>query len=190
MKGGKSARWIDENMADTFLEKSVRFLEENREKPFFLYYALHQPHVPRVPHQRFVGKSGMGPRGNAILEADWCVQEFLSELDRLDLASNTIVIFSSDNGPVLNDGYWDQAEELKGKHKPAGILRGGKASLFEGGTRVPFIIRWPEKIKHGKSEAIVCQIDFLASFAKLLNRPREKKYDSKNLMKAFLGETK
>ena len=189
MKGGKAARWIDENMADTFLEKSVQFIKENKENPFFLYYALHQPHVPRVPHQRFAGKSGMGPRGDAILEADWCVQKFLEELDRLGLAENTIIIFSSDNGPVLNDGYWDQAEELVGSHTPAGILRGGKASLFEGGTRVPFIIRWPGRIEPGKSEAIVCQMDLLASFAKLLNTPLTNNYDSQDLLEVFTGKT-
>ena len=119
----------------------------NKEKSFFLYYGLHQPHVPRVPNERFVGKSGMGPRGDAILEADWCVSEFLKELDKLGLTENTIVIFTSDNGPVLDDGYKDQAEELVGDHKIAGPLRGGKTSMFDGGTRIPLMLRWPARVK-------------------------------------------
>ena len=83
--GGKAAQWRDEDMAELFLEKAKHFLQENQNRPFFLYYGLHQPHVPRVPNERFVGKSGMGPRGDVILEADWCVEEFLEELDRLNL---------------------------------------------------------------------------------------------------------
>ena len=78
-KGGKTAQWKDEDMAELFLEKAKGFMKENKDKPFFLYYGLHQPHVPRVPNERFAGKSGMGPRGDVILEADWCVTEFLKE---------------------------------------------------------------------------------------------------------------
>lgn len=93
-KGGKAAQWRDEDMAELFLEKAKHFLQENQNRPFFLYYGLHQPHVPRVPNERFVGKSGMGPRGDVILEADWCVEEFLKELDRLNLTDNTLVILT------------------------------------------------------------------------------------------------
>ena len=123
-KGGKAAQWKDEEMAGLFLDKARQFVDDNKDKPFFLYYGLHQPHVPRVPNERFVGKSGMGPRGDVILEADWCVDQFLKELDKLGLAENTIVILTSDNGPVLDDGYQDDAVELVGDHKIAGPLRG------------------------------------------------------------------
>ena len=78
-------------MAELFLEKAKGFLKDNKDKPFFLYYGLHQPHVPRVPNQKFVGKSGMGPRGDVILEADWCVTEFLKELDKLGLGASGVV---------------------------------------------------------------------------------------------------
>ena len=155
-------------MAELFLNKAKQFVNINKEKSFFLYYGLHQPHVPRVPNERFVGKSGMGPRGDAILEADWCVSEFLKELDKLGLTENTIVIFTSDNGPVLDDGYKDQAEELVGDHKIAGPLRGGKTSMFDGGTRIPFMLRWPAQVKPQVSDAFICQMDLLASFAALL----------------------
>ena len=132
-------------MADTFASEAVKFIERHRERPFFLYFALHDPHVPRVPHPRFVGETSMGPRGDAIVQADWCVGEVLATLDRLKLAENTLVVFSSDNGPVVDDGYQDDAVEKLGDHRPAGPLRGGKYSKFEAGTRVPFIVRWPGK---------------------------------------------
>jgi arylsulfatase A-like enzyme len=165
MTGGKAALWKDEDMADVFAQQAVKFIERQKAKPFFLYFALHDPHVPRVPHPRFVGKSGMGPRGDAILQADWCVGEITAALDRLKLARNTLVIFSSDNGPVVDDGYKDDAVAKLGAHKPAGPWRGGKYSHFEAGTRVPFIVRWPGRVKAGVSAALVSHVDFLASFA-------------------------
>ena len=136
-------------MAQLFLQKAKQFVVDNKERPFFLYYGLHQPHVPRVPNERFIGKSGMGPRGDVILEADWCVDEFLKELDRLGLAENTIVISTSDNGPVLDDGYKDQAVELVGKHRPAGHLRGWKTPMYDGGVRVQLMLRWTAMVQQG-----------------------------------------
>ena len=188
-KGGKAAQWKDEEMAELFLNKAKQFVNINKEKSFFLYYELHQPHVPRVPNERFVGKSGMGPRGDAILEADWCVSEFLKELDKLGLTENTIVIFTSDNGPVLDDGYKDQAEELVGDHKIAGPLRGGKTSMFDGGTRIPFMLRWPAQVKPQVSDAFICQMDLLASFAALLGQTYPDQLDSENTLDAFLGKS-
>ena len=169
MTGGKAALWVDEDMADTFAGKAVGFLERHAEKPspIFLFFALHDPHVPRVPHPRFSGTSGMGPRGDAILQADWSVGRILDALDRLGIADDTLVVFTSDNGPVVDDGYQDRAVELLGAHRPAGALRGGKYSKFEGGTRVPFLVRWPGRVRHGVSGALVSQVDLLASFASL-----------------------
>ncbi|MDR2765582.1 MAG: sulfatase-like hydrolase/transferase [Tannerella sp.] len=187
MKGGRAARWTDETMAEVFVEKARQFISGHRDTPFFLYYGLHEPHVPRVPNERFAGKSGMGPRGDAILEADWAVGALLDGLEELGLAENTIVIFSSDNGPVVDDGYQDQAVELLGNHRPAGALRGGKYSLFDGGTRVPFIVRWPEKVRTGVSDAIVCQMDLLASFSALTDVPLQQDVDSQNVLDALLG---
>ncbi len=138
MKGGKSALWKDENMADDFLEKAQKYVIKHKEEPFFLYYAMQQPHVPRTPNQRFKGVTGLGPRGDAIAEADWSVGEFIKTLENEGLLENTLIIFTSDNGPVLYDGYYDEAVEKNGKHTPWGPLRGGKYSLFEAGTRVPF----------------------------------------------------
>ena len=167
MSGGKAARWVDEDMADTFTRKAVGFIEQNKARPFFLYFATHDPHVPRVPHPRFAGKSGCGVRGDVIVQFDWCAGEILNTLDRLKLNKNTLVILSSDNGPVVDDGYRDGAVKTSTATGPPGPLRGGKYSIFEGGTRVPFIARWPGRIKPGVSDALVCHIDFLASFAAL-----------------------
>lgn len=185
--GGKKAQWRDEDMAELFLDKAKNFVKEHKDKPFFLYYGLHQPHVPRVPNERFVGKSGMGPRGDVILEADWCVAEFLKELDRLGLTRNTLVILTSDNGPVLDDGYKDEAKELVGQHKPAGPFRGWKTTMYTGGTCIPFLLRWPDVVKPGVSDAFVCQMDLLASLAALTGQTYPDKTDSQNTLAAFLG---
>lgn len=188
-KGGKAAMFIDENMADTFLLKATHFVETNKQKPFFLYYALHEPHVPRLPNEKFLGKSGLGTRGDAILEADWCVGEFIKKLDELGLRENTIVILSSDNGPVIDDGYDDEAKEMLGNHKPSGPFSGGKYSYYEGGTRVPFIVNWKNHIIPGKSEALVSQVDFMASFAVMLKQEVGKS-DGVNVLNALLGKSK
>lgn len=192
MTGGKSARWKDEDMADIFTSKAVEFIEKNKAEPFFLYFSTQDIHVPRVPHQRFVGKSGMGPRGDVIVQLDWTVGEVMKALDKLNLSKNTIVIFSSDNGPVVDDGYQDQAVELLNGHTPAGPLRGGKYSAFDAGTRVPFIVRWPGQVKSGVSSAAVSQVDLLASFAAFTGQSFDATTapDTRNQLAALLGKDK
>ena len=191
MSGGKAARWVDEDMVDTFTRKAVAFIEEHQRHPFFFYFATHDIHVPRVPHARFAGKSGLGPRGDAILQFDWSAGEILKSLERLKLAENTLVIVTSDNGPVVDDGYKDQAREKLNGHQPSGPLRGGKYSSFEGGTRVPFIVGWPTRIKPGISEALICQIDFFASFAALTGQKLAlpDAPDSFDVLPALLGDS-
>jgi len=171
MSGGKTARWVDEDIADVLTRRAAAFINKHKDGPFFLYFATHDIHVPRVPHPRFAGKSGLGPRGDVILQLDWCVGEIVRTLARHGLAQKTIVIFTSDNGPVVDDGYQDQAVEKLDGHKPAGPLRGGKYSAFDAGTRVPFIVRRPGSAEPGESKALVSQIDLLASFAALAGRP-------------------
>ena len=190
MRGGQSARWKDEDMADVFTQKATGFIEKNKEQPFFLYFATQDIHVPRVPHPRFTGKTAMGPRGDAIAEMDWCVGKLLATLDRLKLTDKTLIVFSSDNGPVIDDGYKDDAVAKLGDHKAAGPWRGGKYSLYEGGTRVPFIVRWPGRVKPGVSDALMCQMDFFASFAALVGSPLSdaERKDSENHLPALLGE--
>ena len=189
--GGKSAQWVDEDMADTFTKRAVDFIERERNRPFFLFFATHDIHVPRVPNQRFVGKTGMGPRGDAIAEFDWSVGEVLATLEKNGLTRDTLVMLSSDNGPVIDDGYKDQAVEKLGDHKPTAQFRGGKYSRFEAGTRVPFLARWPERVKPGVSDAMVSQVDLLATFAAMAGQKLSDvdALDSLDLSAAILGDS-
>ncbi len=192
MRGGRAARWIDEDMADVITRQATQFIDEHRAGPFFLYFATHDAHVPRAPHARFRGASGCGVRGDVIQELDWCVGQLLAKLDDLDLAGNTLVIFTSDNGPVVDDGYADGAVEDLAGHQPAGPLRGTKYSPYEGGTRVPWLARWPGRIERGTSEALVCQVDFLASLAAMCGQklPDDAGPDSENVLPALLGDSR
>ncbi|KJF45705.1 sulfatase family protein [Draconibacterium sediminis] len=188
MKGGKKAKWSDVDMADHFLAKAQNYVKQHKNEPFFLYYALQQPHVPRTPHPRFVGSTDLGPRGDVIVEADWCIGKFIKTLEEEGILENTLIILSSDNGPVLNDGYYDDAVERIGNHDQNGGLRGGKYSLFEAGTRVPFITYWKGKIEPKKSDALISQIDILASVAKLTGAEVNSS-DSEELLDVLLGKS-
>ena len=192
MSGGHAARWKDEDIADVITGRAVKYIEANKDKPFFLFFSTHDIHVPRVPHPRFAGKSGCGTRGDVIEEFDWSVGEVMAALERTGVADNTLVIVTSDNGPVLDDGYADRAVEDLNGHRPAGPWRGGKYSPYEGGTRVPFVVRWPARVKPGTSDALVCQVDFLASLAALTGQKTADGVgpDSTNVLPALLGESK
>ncbi|MEL7160273.1 MAG: arylsulfatase [Bacteroidota bacterium] len=188
--GGKSAYWTDEDFPDTLGRRAKAFVREHREEPFFLFYSFHDIHVPRLPHPRFRGKSEQGWRGDAIVQMDWMVGDLLQELDRLGLTENTLVIFTSDNGPALKEGYADQAAELIGDHRPAGPYRGGKYSAYEAGTRVPTIVRWPDEVAAGRtSAALLTQLDLFASLAELVdvNLPKGTAVDSEEQLFAWLG---
>ncbi|MEM7230758.1 MAG: sulfatase-like hydrolase/transferase, partial [Planctomycetota bacterium] len=188
--GGTKARWRDEDLADAWVERSVAWIEKNKSRPFFLFFSSHDLHVPRMPHERFQGKSKLGFRGDAILQLDWCVGEITKTLERLDLTKKTMVVFCSDNGPVLDDGYKDGAIEKLGKHKPAGPYRGGKYSIYEGGTRTPFIVSWPGRVPEGgTSSEVVCTIDLAASLASMTGQKLkgDDLPDSFDLSGALLG---
>jgi arylsulfatase A-like enzyme len=174
-----------------YVKKATEFIERNKSRPFFLYFATHDIHVPRVPHARFAGQNAMGARGDVILELDWCVGELLAVLERNGLGTNTLVIFTSDNGPVVDDGYQDGAKQKLGDHRPGGPLRGGKYSIFEGGSRIPCIVRWPGQVAPGLSDALISQVDFVASFAALAGQSFDPQTapDSQNVLPALLGQT-
>ena len=191
MIGGKSALWHDEDIADRITDKALNFIKQNQSNPFFLYFGTNDIHVPRVPNERFIGKSGMGARGDAILSFDYTVGRVMKTLDSLGIADNTIIILTSDNGPVLDDGYKDKAVELFGKHKPGGVYRGGKYSIFEARTRVPCIFYWKDVISKSEvSPALVSQLDFFKSLAKLTNQkiPVTAAPDSKEELDVLLGK--
>lgn len=193
MKGGKSALWVDEQIADRITEKAVDFIEQNADKPFFLYFATNDIHVPRAPHERFVGKSGLGARGDAILSFDWSVGEVLNCLEKLGIADNTLIIITSDNGPVIDDGYEDRAAELLGDHKPSAWMRGGKYSIYEAGTRVVGLAKWAGQIKASSvSNAAISQIDLFATLADITGAElaQGEAPDSHVLTKALTGKDK
>jgi arylsulfatase A-like enzyme len=191
MTGGNSARFKDEEMADTYLAKAIDFIGRNREQPFFLYYAPNENHVPRTVHPRFQGATSLGPRGDALAIFDWCVGRLVEELKANGQYENTLIVISSDNGPVLFDGYWEGAIEHLGDHRPAGPWRGGKYSRWEGGTRMPFIVSWPGRVKPGISDALVSQVDLFASIAALIGQPMPSNGggDSENILPALLGQS-
>jgi len=192
--GGKAALWKDDEMSFVIAEKSCAFIEKGKDKPFFLFMSTHNIHVPRVPNPKFKGKSDCGVRGDAIVEFDWMVGRVLDKLDKLGLAENTLVVLTSDNGGVNDDNGPDKVHgigdpDATNGHKPNGALRGTKGTVYEGGTRVPFVVRWPAKVKPGTSDALMSQMDLLASFAALTGQavPKDQASDSENHLDALLG---
>ena len=191
MKGGSKALWKDENIADSITAHAIDFIDKYKNQPFFLYFATNDVHVPRFPHERFRGKNKMGVRGDAIAQFDWTVGQIIAALEERGLRENTLIILSSDNGPVVDDGYDDHAEELLNGHSPAGPFRGNKYSAFEGGTAVPAIVSWPKEIPGSQiSDALVSQIDCFASMAALINAklPKGSAPDSQNRLNTWLGK--
>ena len=190
MSGGKAAWWKDEDMADTFTGKAVSFVERSRARPFFLYFATHDIHQPRWPHQRYRGTTSCGTRCDAIREFDASVGAVLGALDRWKLADNTLVIVSSDNGGAMDDGYESFDVRDANGHLCNGTLRGFKGSLWEGGSREPFIARWPGRIKPGSESAeLLCLVDMTATLTAVAGQalPRDAGPDSFNLLPALLG---
>ena len=192
MKGGEAAEWVDEEFADVFTEKAIAFLQQHKDKPFFLYFPFHDPHVPRLPHERFQGKTALGPRGDAIVQMDWMTGRIIDALENLGIDENTLILFTSDNGPVLNDGYLDKSVELNGDHTPSGPFRGGKYSAYEAGARVPTVVLWPGRVRAGGvSDALVSQVDIFASLASLVGSELsdDSAIDSQDLLDVWLGES-
>ena len=188
--GGHAARFRDEDLADEWVKQSNAWIEKNKDGPFFLFFASHDLHVPRIPHERFQGKSETGLRGDSIVQLDWCVGELRKTLDRLGIADNTLIVFCSDNGPVMDDGYADGALEKVGSHQAAGPFTGGKYSVYEGGTRTPFITWWPGKIEPAISHELVSTMDLAASLAAIagVNVPDKVAADSTDISGALLGK--
>jgi len=191
MQGGESALWRDEDIADVLVEKAIDFIDNNNDAPFFIYYNPVDIHVPRIVHERFKGITPFGPRGDMMVQLDWQVGALMEALEERGLVGNTMVIFTSDNGPVLDDGYVDFAIEKLGDHEPWGEFRGGKYSAFEAGTRVPMIVKWPGRVEEGSmSPALFSQVDMLASFASFTGEDYndEQAIDSRDKWNALIGD--
>lgn len=191
MSGGKNALWVDQDFSFTLTNKAKTFISENKDHPFFLYFALPNVHEPRTPNPMFKGESTMGDRGDDIAEMDWCIGQLVKQIEALNLSGKTLIIFSSDNGPILHDGYEHRAIELVGNHKPAGPYRGAKYSIYEAGTRMPTIVYWPGHVSPKVSTALLSQVDLYASLAKLVGhdlRPGTAN-DSQDHLDAWLGRT-
>lgn len=191
MKGGHAARWKDEDLAKTVVAKSIAFIEEHQNKPFFLYVGMFEPHVPRTAEKPFVGTSQCGLRGDVVEQIDWETGRLMDTLNRLKLTDKTLVLFTSDNGPIFFDGYYDHSKEDANGHKPAGGLRGWKYLVYEGSTRVPFIARWPGKVPVGVSDQMFCLSDVMATCAALTGQklPEDAGVDSLNQLQVILGQT-
>ena len=191
MGGGASALWVDEAFPDIFTAKALQFMRDHKDGPFFLFHSFHDIHVPRLPNPRFAGQSTMGPRGDAIVQVDWMVGAIMAELETLDIAERTILIFTSDNGPVLDDGYADEAVTRIGEHRPSGPYRGGKYSAYEAGTRVPTIVTWQGSIEPSTNHALLSQVDLYASLAKLVGHKvaNNEAIDSRDQLGAWMGRT-
>jgi|TARA_R100000501_G_C2627046_1_gene120937 arylsulfatase A-like enzyme len=190
MKGAKEALWVDEDIPFVLDTKVEEFIKEKSDNPFFLFYSFHDIHQPRTPNIQFVESSEMGPRGDVIAQMDWSVGKVIEHLEKENILNNTLIIFTSDNGPILDDGYLDYAKELVGNHKPGGKFKGTKYSIFEAGTRVPTIVSWNDQIEPGTSEALLSQVDLYASLANLLNISLkiEDAPDSEDHLSAWMGK--
>ena len=188
--GGHAARFRDEDLADKWVEKSNEFMEANKDNPFFLFFSSHDIHVPRIPHERFQGVTDLGFRADSIVQFDWCVGEIIKAVKESGLINNTLIVICSDNGPVMDDGYKDFALEKLGDHRAAGPYTGGKYSVYEGGTRTPFITYWRGIVKPAVSDEVVCTIDLASSLAALTAQrlPKDACLDSMNIIRALLGK--
>lgn len=192
MSGGLAARWKDEDIADRITKEAVGFIEQNRDQPFFLLFTTCDIHVPRVPHPRFAGKSGHGTRGDAIEQFDWSVGEIMAALERIGAINDTLVIVSSDNGGVMDDGYLDGSQIADPDHACNGVLRGYKSALTEGGCRVPLVARWPGRVPVGESPAVVALLDLMATVSTLTGTPLrpDDAPDSIDISRALFGDAK
>lgn len=184
---GIQKAWQPDRVVETLTGKVCEWIEADRGKPFFVYYAPNAVHEPIVPNPRFTG-SPSGKYGDFISELDWSVGQVLATLDKLKLADNTLVIFTSDNGGVVNPGNASASAAIKAGLKINGDLKGGKHSEWEGGFREPFLVRWPGNVPANTvSEQVICLTDLVATFASLLNTPLPKgnAEDSFDVMRAF-----
>lgn len=191
-KGPAAPGFDAADVLPTLTRKAVEYIDQRSAAahggtPFFLYLPLASPHTPIVPNPPWQGASGLNAYGDFVIETDWSIGQVVKALDKHGLAENTLLIVTSDNGCSPQARY----EELLPKgHNPSYVFRGHKADIYDGGHRVPFIVRWPAKVKAGaRSDRLVCLTDLLATCAELLGArlPDDAAEDSVSFVPALLG---
>ncbi|CAA6692717.1 MULTISPECIES: arylsulfatase [unclassified Lentimonas] len=185
--GWAAKEFVQDQVLPTFTQKTCDWIRAHADEPFFVYMPLNAPHSPIVPSKDFIGKSGLNDHGDFCMETDWAVGEVLNTLDELGIADNTIVIFTTDNGTSPKAGF---AEMAKKGHHSSWIYRGMKGTNWEGGHRVPFIVRWPEEVKAGTvSNQVICTTDLLATCAAVtgIELPDDVGEDSISFLPALKG---
>ncbi|WP_145051183.1 sulfatase family protein [Lignipirellula cremea] len=184
------ALYRDEAVGERLTEKSIAWIKAHKEQPFFLYLATTNIHHPFTPAPRFQGSSKCGRYGDFVHELDWIVGQILTTLEEQGLSENTLVIFTSDNGGMINQGG---QHAISLGHRPNGDLLGFKFDVWEGGHRVPFLARWPGKIEAGTvSDQLLCNVDLLATMAALTGQhlAQGEGPDSFNVLPALLTTPK
>ena len=188
-KGPMVTGWNPYDVLPTLGDKAVEYVEsrKGKDEPFFLFFAYPSPHAPIIPNDAFDGKSQAGPYGDFVVESDHIAGRIIDAIEKAGMTDNTVVIFTADNGPE----HYAYARDIKFGHWSAHPLRGLKRDIYEGGHRVPFIIRWPGVVKPGQTkDALVSQIDFYATFASYLGfeLPDDAAEDSHDLLAYLKGE--
>ncbi len=182
--------WDPYDVLPTLTKKTVQWIHQQKDnKPFFLYFALPSPHMPVIPNDEFDGKSEAGAYGDFVFQTDWVAGQVIKALEDIGVSENTIVIFTSDNGPELI--AYERAEKYN--HYSMGNFRGLKRDVWEGGHHVPFIMKWPKEIKPGKvSDNLISQVDIMATILEIakIATPENAAMDSKSFLPLFTGKAK
>ncbi|MCH9726564.1 MAG: arylsulfatase [Planctomycetes bacterium] len=160
--------WRMQKILPEITKRAVRYIHDQakQDAPFFLYFSMTSPHEPVVPSEKFRGKSGIAPIADFVMETDWSAGQIIQAVDKAGIADNTVVIFTADNG---HSHYTGWNELIKAGHQPSGPYRGHKGDIWEGGHRVPLVVRWPEKVGAGtRSDQMVCLTDLIATNAEIV----------------------
>lgn len=173
----------------TLTKKGVEYVEQHAKtgKPFFLYMPLNSPHTPIVPTKEWQGKSGVGKYGDFVMETDWALGQMMDAIEKAGIAKNTLLIITSDNGCSRAAGIGKLEQQ---GHYPSELRRGSKADIWDGGHRIPFIARWPEKVKAGsRSNQLICLTDLMATCAEIVGAklPDSAGEDSVSIVPALMG---
>jgi arylsulfatase A len=188
LSGPTKPGWKLEEMIPEFVRRAETYIEDSGPDPFFLYFSLTSPHTPIVPNKQFLGTSGAGSYGDFVCEVDWVVGRVMEALERKGIAENTLVIFTSDNGP--ESSAYECANQLG--HYSMAQLRGIKRDTWEGGHRVPFIARWPQATPaESTCDQLITLGDLMATCAGLLGveLPKDAAEDSVNMLPLLQGDT-